>query len=166
MRTSVLYTVLGVALVVGFACKGPDTLTLDQTHFRGLARGANVVPGTGFTSSDTLAEGIVALTIDTAANTITWGATVTTPPVGTLDSIALYQVAAGTALPAAATAVLCAGAAACTTLSGSATIIGAATAKTIWSSARAFGTQVVFFTTTYQKAAGGAMRGTVYVNPL
>jgi hypothetical protein len=50
---------------------------------------------------------------------------------------------------------------------GNATIIGGptVTAHTIWTSAKTFGTQVVFFTTTAQKAAGGAARGVVYFDP-
>jgi hypothetical protein len=159
--------VLGVALVVGFACKGPDNSTVDQFHFSGTARGSNVVP----TATDTTPRGSVALVIDTTALTITWTSAVVSSGSGTVDSIALYQVVTGGALPAAATAVLCSGAAACATGSGSATLIGTATTKTIWTSARSFGptpvpTQVVFFTTTAQKTAGGAMRGIVYLDPL
>jgi hypothetical protein len=37
-----------------------------------------------------------------------------------------------------------------------------ATGATIRTSLRAYGTQVVFFTTTAQKPTGGAMRGTMY----
>jgi hypothetical protein len=40
-----------------------------------------------------------------------------------------------------------------------------ATLATITTSLRNYGTQLVFFTTTAQKAAGGAMRGTMYLNP-
>jgi hypothetical protein len=163
MRTSVLHTVLAVALVVGFACKGPDKTTDDQIHFSGTARGSAVVP----TATDTTPKGSVALIIDTTAATITWTASALSPSgSGTLDSIALYQVGTGVALPAAATAVLCSGAAACATASGSATLIGTATVKSIWTSAKGFGTQVVFFTTTAQKTAGGAARGVVYFDPL
>jgi hypothetical protein len=165
MRTSVLHTVLGVALVVGFACKGPDKLTdTDQFHFSGTARGSAVVP----TASDTTPRGSVRLVFDTVGvGSITWTASALSPSgSGTLDSIALYQVGTGAALPAAATAVLCSGAAACATASGSATLIGTNTAHTIWTSAKGFGTQVVFFTTTAQKAAGGAARGAVYFDPL
>jgi hypothetical protein len=167
MRTSVLHTVLGVALVAGFACKGPDSPTdTDQFHFSGTARGSNVVP----TATDTTPRGSVHLTFDTTAagNSIAWTSSGLTGGSGTLDSIALYQVGTGAALPAQATAVLCTGAAACATGTGNATIIGgpAVTAHTIWTSAKGFGTQVVFFTTTAQKALGGAARGVVYFDPI
>ena len=161
MRTSVLCTVLGVALV-GFACKGPDDPNPDTLHYSGLARGANVVPGATLAPSDTLAQGTVGITIDTTGGTIIWGAAIQNAPTGTLDTIALYQVAAGANLPAAPSALLCAGAA-CTTLSGTLTLASPAAAKTIWTSARGYGTQVVFFTTTARTA--GAMRGTLYATP-
>lgn len=146
----------------GTACKDPDYCQCDNEHYRAVAWGANVIP----LPTDTAPRGTVGITLDTSANTITWGATVITPPAGTIDSMALYQVDAGTALPATATAVLCAGAVACAVMSGSATIIAPATAKSIRTSARAYGTQVVIFTTTAHRAAGGAMRGTMYLNPL
>jgi hypothetical protein len=41
--------------------------------------------------------------------------------------------------------------------------VGTATATSIRTSARAYGTQVVFFTTTTR--AAGAARGTFYLNP-
>ena len=161
MRTSVLNTVLAVALVVGVAaCKGPDSLNTDLDHYAGFARGANVVPA----ATDTTPTGTVHVTTSTTANTITANWTASGLP-GTLDSVALYQNAAGAALGGTATAVLCAGAAACATGSGSATIVAPATATTIRISMRGYGTQVVFFTTTAQKAAGGAARGTVYPDP-
>ncbi len=88
-----------------------------------------------------------------------------TPPAGTIDSIALYQVATGDPLPPSATAILCAGVAACASTSGVATLVPPATSATINTSMRGYGTQLVFFTTTAQKAAGGAMRGTPYPTP-
>jgi hypothetical protein len=61
--------------------------------------------------------------------------------------------------------ILCAGAAACSATSGTATLVPPATTASIRASLIAYGTQVVFFTTTAQKAAGGAMRGTMFPNP-
>jgi hypothetical protein len=158
---------IGVALIVGTACKGPDSCSCsDDFHFTAVARGANVVP----MPMDTTPRGSVHLQFDTTAvgNSIAWTSAVVSSGSGTVDSIALYQVATGAALPAQATAVLCSGAAACAAASGNATIIGGptVTAHTIWTSAKGYGTQVVFFTTTAQKAAGGAMRGVVYFDPL
>jgi hypothetical protein len=159
MRTSVLNTVLAVALVVGTgACKGPDTLTTDLDHYAGFARGANVVPA----ATDTTPAGQVNVTTNTTANTITFTFTTSGMP-GTLDSVALYKTAAGATLAAQASAILCAGAAACATPSGTATYPGSETATTIRSSMRGYGTQVVFFTTTTR--AAGAARGTMYTNP-
>lgn len=174
MRTSVLFTVLAVALVVGTACKGPDDLAEDTNSYAWTARGANVVPVPA--AADTLAEVVGTFNTGTGA----WTASVVTAPPGTIDSIALYQVAAGANLPSTgtgatltagqATAILCAGAAACATGSGTATLVGTATLASIKTSMRAYGTQVVVFTTTrqYQVAGtgtplvGGAVRGTVY----
>jgi hypothetical protein len=96
---------------------------------------------------------------------LTYTYSVAVVPSGTIDSIAFYQVAAGSSLPAQATAILCAGTAACASTSGTATLVGTATAASIRASMLAYGTQLVFFTTTAQKAAGGAMRGTMFPNP-
>jgi hypothetical protein len=157
MRTSVLNTVLAVALVVGTgACKGPDSLNTDLDDYSGFARGANVVPA----PADTTPQGAVALNTASGLYSFT-----TSGMPGTLDSVALYKVAAGAALPASATAILCAGTAACATGSGTATPVGTETLTTIRTSMRGYGTQVVFFTTTAQKAAGGAARGTMYTTP-
>ena len=158
MRTSVLNTVLAVALVVGTACKGPDASNDDFDHYTGFARGANVVPAL----TDTTPTGSAGITTNTTANTVGFTFSASGMP-GTLDSVALYQIGAGATLPANATAILCAGAAACTTTSGTATLVGTATATTIRTSARGYGTQVVFFTTTTR--AAGAARGTLYPNP-
>jgi hypothetical protein len=100
------------------------------------------------------------------AATLAYSYSVTVPPSGTIDSIALYEVAAGQPLPASATVILCAGAAACAAASGTGRVVAPATPATITTSLRAYGIQLVFFTTTAQKAAGGAMRGTMYPNPL
>jgi hypothetical protein len=158
MRTSVLHTVLAVALVVGTACKGPDSLNNDLDHYSAFARGANVVPAL----ADTTATGAATITTNTSANTVGFTFSASGMP-GTLDSVALYQIGAGATLPAAATAILCAGAAACTTTSGTAALVGAATATSIRTSMRGNGTQIVFFTTTTR--TGGAARGTVYATP-
>jgi len=174
MRTSVLLTVLAVALVGGTACAGPDDLADDTNSYSVLARGANVVPIPA--AADTLAE----LSATWNAATGAWTYSVVTPPPGTIDSIALYQVAAGANLPSTgtgatlaagnATAILCAGAAACASTSGVATTVGTATLASIKTSMRAYGTQLVVFTTTRQyqvggtgtPLVGGAIRGTVY----
>jgi hypothetical protein len=159
---------IGIALIGESACRQPDCASCgeDTSHFTGVARAANVVP----MPPDTTPRGSVHLIIDTTAYwavayPIPWTSTVTVAPLGTIDSIALYEVAIGQALPASATAILCAGAAACAITSGTVKLVPPATVKTIWHSARVFGTQVVFFTTTAQKAAGGAMRGVVYFDP-
>ena len=168
MRTSVQSTLLAVAVLVGAACPGPDAIdegAVTDTN-TGVARGANVQP----LPADTLARGTA--TYNTATAAATW--VVNTPPVGTLDSVVLYQVGAATAaLPASATAVLCSTAAACATGSGTATGPGPTFAaltdaqkSAIKTSIRAYGTQLVFFADT----AGTAppvqrMRGTMYPDP-
>ena len=149
-------TAATIALVVGTACKGPDCLCHTMDSFQGVARGANVVPVPA--TADTLAKASATFNAGTGA----WTYSVTTPPAGTIDSIALYQVPAGDTLPASATAILCAGAAVCAFTTGAATLVPPATLATIKTSMRAYGTQLVFFTTTAQKAAGGAIRGTMY----
>jgi len=154
MRTSVLTTVLAVALVVGIAsCKGPDSLDPDLDHYAGFARGANVVPA----PTDTTPSG--SATFNTATGLFSFA----TSGVTGLDSVAFYQSAAGAALGANATAILCAGAAACATTTGTATLVGTNTLATIRTSMRGYGTQVVFFTTTVR--TGGVARGTMYPNP-
>ena len=159
-----LATAAVITLMVGTACKGPDSSgPPEYDDYTGVARGANVIPTPA--PADTSARAFANVTTNTTTNTISYTYAITTPPGGTLDSIALYQVDAGVALAASATAVLCAGAAACAATSGTATIIAPATATTIKTSMRGYGTQLVFFTTTAQKAAGGAMRGTMYVLP-
>lgn len=151
-------TAAAITLIIGGACKDlSDCSCVNVDMFTAAARGAHVVPPTADTS--TWAWG--------SFNIATWayayGATV--PPSGTIDSIALYQAAPGEVLPASATAIFCAGAAACAATSGTATVVSPATRLTIRTSMLAYGTQLVFFTTTAQKAAGGAMRGTMYPVP-
>jgi len=158
MRTSVLLTVLAVALAAGTACAGPDDQDADIDNTVGIARASNVVP----IPADTSARATVAFNVAS----LQYGYTIESAPPGTIDSIALYQVAAGTVLPANATAILCAGAAACAASSGTATLVGAATSNSIRTSIRAYGTQVVIFTTaTAATRASGAIRGTMYPNP-
>ena len=147
-------TAAAIVLVVGNACKGVDCLCIDPNTFTAFAWGANVVPA----APDTSAR--ASLSFNSA--TLSYTYKVTTPPSGTIDSIALYDAAPGQALPVSATVILCAGAAACAVTSGMGTLVPPATTATITTSLRAYTTQVVFFTTTAPKAAGGAMRGTMY----
>ena len=157
-----------IALIVGNACRGyVDCSCTNADTFIGVARGVNVVPA----AADTSGRAAVIFNVATLAYTYS----VTTQPAGTIDSIALYEVSSGDTLPASATAILCAGAAACGATSGTARVAAPATTIAQWgplalksrigNSMRAYGTQLVFFTTTAQKAAGGAMRGTMYLNP-
>lgn len=171
MRTSVLNTMLAVAVAVGIgACKGPDSLNADLDHYTGNARGANIVPlvTTGPTPTDTAPTGHVFVTTTTDPTRVTAGSVAysslsTTGMPGTLDSVALYQVATGANLGPNATVVLCAGAAACAATSGTGVLVLTATATTVRASMRGYGTQVVFFTTTTR--AAGAARGTMYTTP-
>jgi hypothetical protein len=159
----VLATAAAIALAVGSACKCPDSVAglgcggYYSGLFSVVARGVNVVPA----AADTSGRASVNFNIATLA----YAYFVTVTPSGTIDSIALYQVDAGEPLPASATAILCAGAAACASTSGTATVVPPATRVAIQTSLLAYGTQLVFFTTTAQKAAGGAMRGTMFLNP-
>lgn len=160
MRTSVLHTALAVALVVGTACKGPDSLNTNLGSFAVVLRGANVVPA----AADTTPSGTA--TVTGGATSITLKITITKgPATGTIDSIAMYQNAAGAALGTTATATFCVGTAACTTaIAGTptATILGTNTAASLTTSMRAYGQQLVVFGTAFQKATGGVMRGTIY----
>ena len=119
--------------------------------------GTNVVPTP--TPADTLARASASLNGASLAYTYS----VALAPSGTIDSIALYQGGSQDPLPASATAILCAGVAACAATSGMGTVVPPATVATILTSMRQYGTQLVFFTTTAQHATGGAMRGTVFV---
>jgi hypothetical protein len=139
-----------------------------------MARGANVLPE----PIDTTPAGFGTLNTDA----LTWEFTVTHPPAsGTIDSIAVYAMAAnatnctlttcattGTPAPGAtnsvATAMLCAGAAACATGSGSITLVGAGTKEQLETLLRAYGGQLIVFTTTVR--SGGVMRGTPYLDAI
>ena len=159
MRTSVLHTALAVALVVGTACKGPDSLDVNLGSFGVVLRGANVVPA----AADTTPAGTATISAGATATSITWTKTITKgPATGTIDSIAMYQNASGAALGATATALLCSTTAACAAASGTATLVGTNTVASLTTSMRAYGQQLVVFATTFQKATGGVMRGTIY----
>ena len=133
-----------ITLIVGSACKGPinscDSCAFDT--FAAVARSAMVVPP----ATDTTPRATV--TFNTTS--LAYAYIVTTQPAGTIDSIALYQAPSGDTLPSAATAILCAGAAACAARSGTAMVVVPATAATIRTSIRGYGTQLVFFTTAAQ----------------
>lgn len=151
-------TAAATTLILGSACKNlSDCYCVNVDTFTGVGRGANVVPA----ATDTSGMASVSLNIATFA----YEYFVTFAPAGTIDSIALYQAAVGEALPASATAILCAGAAQCAARSGTATVVAPATRATIRTSMLAYGTQLAFFTATAQKTAGGAMRGTIYLIP-
>ena len=167
MRTSVLNTGLAVALVVGIAaCKGPESLDTNTDSYAGVARAANVLP-----TAPTDTSGRGSATFSTATGAYTWA--VSTPMVGTVDTVALIQVGAAAAVVAASniTAMFCNSAATCgasgsgtaTTAAGAA--LSAANLAAIKTSARGYGTQLVFITTTGTKAAGGAARGAMFANP-
>ena len=86
-----------IALVFGSACKCPDSFggcgndwILDSHS--GYARGVNVVPPAADTS------GRAAMSFNSA--TLAYSYNVIAAPSGTVDSIALYEVDAGQALPA------------------------------------------------------------------
>ena len=155
MRTSVLVA-LAVALVVWTACKGPNTIDADSEMHLGVARAANVVP----MAADTAPRG--SATFNTSS--LAWTYTIAVAPPGTINSVALYQVAAGAPLPASPTALLCNSVATCTG-SGTATLVGTATAASIHASIHTYGTQLVFTTTAAPTSSGGAMRGTMYCAP-
>ena len=153
-----LATVAVITLIVGSACRGPiDCLCETVVTFAGVARGAQVVP----VITDTTPQASVTFNISSLKYTYS----VVVAPAGTIDSIAFYQTSYRDILPLSATVILCAGAAACAATSGTATIVPPTTAATIGVSMRSYGTQIVFFTTTAQKDAGGAMRGTMYWTP-
>ena len=151
-----LATAAAVLLVVGIACKSLDPCDCFESY-SAIARGVNVVPA----AADTAAR--ASLNFNPAS--LAYSYSVAAVPSGTIDSIALYEVPAGQPLPASATVILCAGAAACAATSGTGTLLPPATISTIGTSLRAYTTQLVFFTTTAQKAAGGAMRGTMFLTP-
>ncbi len=142
--------------MVGAACGDDATLPADTDSYTAVAWGANVIPVRP--PVDTSARAL----IDFNTATFAYSYSVAVLPPGMIDSIALYQIGAGLALPNEATAILCSGVAACSAQSGTATVVAPATAASIKSSIRRYTTQVVFFTTTAQKPTGGAMRGTMY----
>jgi hypothetical protein len=168
-------TVGAIVLIVGSACnKGPDNCDCGEwDSFAVTARGANVLPE----PIDTTPEGFGRL--NTAY--LTWTFTVTHPPAsGTIDSIAIYAMAANatdctittcstTSTPAPgatnsiATAILCAGAAGCAAGSGEITLVGTVTREYLNTLLRAYGGQLIVFTTTVR--SGGVMRGTPYLDP-
>jgi hypothetical protein len=159
MRTLVLHSVLGFIVVLTPACKDADA---PLEVYRAFALGANVIPPpASHADSSVFASVLVA---PNSADRLGYGYSVLPAPVsGTIDLIALYEAAAGDTLPAIATAVLCHGAEACAARGGYATVVSPATAATIRAAILADSMQVVFFTTRAPKAAGGAMRGTMYV---
>ena len=115
-----------VALVVGAACGDDATLPADTDSYTAVAWGANVIPVRP--PADTSAR--ASFVFNTA--TLAYSYSVAVPPPGTIDSIALYQVGAGGVLPASATAILCAGAAACAATSGVGTVVPPATSSHDW----------------------------------
>jgi hypothetical protein len=149
---------IGVAVIVGTACKDPIDCSCATDVYTAVAWGANVVPVT----TDTAPRAVVDFVA--IPGELQYRYSITVAPSGTIDSIALYEVAAGDTLPASATAILCSGVTACAATYGYGTVVAPATVATILTSLRAYGTQLVFFTTTAQKASGGAMRGTLYLD--
>ena len=99
MRTSVLNTVLAMALVAGAACKGPDKLTdpASLDRFTVVARGANIIP-TPTAEADTAAEA-TALMVTTGGTELRFHYHVGAYPAGAsvVDSIFLYTLAASAA---------------------------------------------------------------------
>src|ERR1700674_1347993 len=89
-RTSILHTALAVALVVGTSCKDPAAIDTNTDSHLVLARGVNVVP----VAADTTPRG--SATFNTS--TLAWTYSVAVAPAGTINSVALYEVAAGAAL--------------------------------------------------------------------
>jgi hypothetical protein len=162
-----------IALVIGSACnKGPDDCTCDLLdHFSVVARGAKVIP----LPADTTPRATGTFN----STTLAWTFNVAIPPSsGTIDSIAIYAMpgnaqnctvttcaTTGTPAPGAvnsiASAIFCAGAAACAATSGTATLVGMTTAASLMTLLRAYGGQLIVFTTTVR--SGGVMRGTLEV---
>jgi len=151
-------TAAAITLIAGSACKTvSDCYCSNVENYASVARGVHVVPAAADTS------GMASATFNIV--TFAYEYYVTVSPSGTIDSIALYQAADGEPLPASATAIFCAGATACAAARGTATLVAPATRGTIHASMDAYRTQLVFFTTTAQKGAGGALRGTMYLIP-
>jgi len=154
-----LATAAAMVPIGGTACSHLDLCDCTTYTFAVDARGTKVIPA--LPPGETSASASAHLNIQSLA----YSYSVLVAPSGTIDSVALYQVPSSDPLPASATAVFCAGVAACASPSGTMTIVPPATIATIETSMRGYGTQLVFFTTTAQKSAGGAMRGTMYPTP-
>jgi hypothetical protein len=158
MRTSVLYSALAAAVVVGIAaCKGPDSLDSNLDSFSVVARGAFTIPQAADTTP------VVTATLSTASGLTYANLTKSGGPA--IDSIKIFQVGAATDLTPAtgtapvATAILCSGAAACAATSGTGTPRGTNTVASIRTSMRAYGSQLVVFS---GANADGFARGTIY----
>jgi hypothetical protein len=160
IRARLLRSLLVLALLAGPACSAADALFGAYEAYEAYPSAANVIPAPTPATSG-WASMVVLLTSARLGYAYHLGF----PPNGTIDSIALYQVAAGDPLPASASAMLCAGEAACAATGGYATAVPPATLLTIQTALRANGMQAVLFTTTAQHAAGGAMRGTIQPIP-
>src|SRR6266566_4907235 len=110
MRTSVLYHTLAVALVVGAACKGPDSPDTNFNLFAAKLRAANVLPK----PADTTAAATATVTSHPTDSTFSWTYNAGTVS-GTIDSVALYTAtSAATITSATAPSVLLCATAACT----------------------------------------------------
>ena len=167
-----LATAAATAFVVGSACKDPDCVYCgyDPDHFTVIARGANVIPQPTDTTPGA--------TGSFNSATLVWTFHVSTQPSsGTTDSIAIYAMpesaqncetttcsTSGTLAPGAAnsvaSAILCAGAAACAVTSGTGTLVGTTTTASLNTLLHAYGGQLIVFTTTVR--SGGVMRGTLW----
>ena len=156
MRTSLLPSALAAAVVAWTACKAPTASDAIPELHLGVVKAANVVP----MAADTTPRATASFNTTTLA----WTYDVTVAPPGTINFVALYQVAAGVPLPSTPTAILCNSAATCTG-SGTATLVGTTTGHSIHESIHVYGTQLVFTTTAAPTASGGAMRGTMYCAP-
>ena len=154
MRTLLLRSVLGLALLAGPACKAAEA---PVEVYQAYAYSGNVIPAP---TPATSAWASVIVAFNSARLGYAYSAySVGLVPIGTIDSIALYQVAAGDPLPASASAILCAGVAACAATGGYAMVVPPATAATIPTSIRANGMQAVFFTTTAQRPPAAPCAG-------
>jgi len=172
-------TVGAIVLIIGSACKGVgencDYASCYIYSFAVVASGAKVLPQPADTTPR--ATGTFKST------TLAWTFHVSTQPSGgTIDSIAIYAMPAnaqncetttcattGTPMPGAANsvaaAILCAGAATCASAisagGGTGSLVGATTTTSLMTLLRAYGGQLIVFTTTVR--SGGVMRGTMYV---
>ena len=160
MNGVALATAAVIMLAGGMACsKCVDSVALALPYFSAMGTGANVIP-LPTAAADTLAKVMASLVTHDGDSTISYSYTVVTAPNGTIDSVAIYTVASGGPLPATASAILCATAAGCT---GSGTSAKLGTGYPALPTAmRGYDAQLVVFTTTRQKADGGAIRGVIY----